>query len=387
MIRLDIPVVQVFGIDIISFTVAMGIFFAVYLVITLSLNLEMGYAGIPNFGKLLFVAGGAAVATSVSGRLAAYLLNIGTGSDYLINSIRIVGQVNKVLAANPSYSIALFVLSLVIAGAIGAFFGYISSYPAIRLREDYLGMLLLASAQFFAIFLTAYDPLIGATAGMGSPDPFQWAGTGRGVRGVVALGMLLGVAALVYIYSERVARSPLGRALRAIRDNEVASDAVGKDNVAFRTKILVISSALAGMAGALYVMYLGANIFSLWNRFDWTLVPWVMVILGGAGNNLGTAVGTISFAVIIRVIGQAKLVVGDLQLPVGIVNNAGKYGIQFMPVDINRVEFLVVGLVLIIVLMIRPDGILPEKSTFTMSKRRLARLVTKNDDRKDSAVG
>jgi len=297
LIRLDIPVVQVFGIDIISFTVAMGIFFAVYLVITLSLNLEMGYAGIPNFGKLLFVAGGAAVATSVSGRLAAYLLNIGTGSDYLINSIRIVGQVNKVLAANPSYSIALFVLSLVIAGAIGAFFGYISSYPAIRLREDYLGMLLLASAQFFAIFLTAYDPLIGATAGMGSPDPFQWAGTGRGVRGVVALGMLLGVAALVYIYSERVARSPLGRALRAIRDNEVASDAVGKDNVAFRTKILVISSALAGMAGALYVMYLGANIFSLWNRFDWTLVPWVMVILGGAGNNLGTAVGTISFAV------------------------------------------------------------------------------------------
>jgi len=87
------------------------------------------------------------------------------------------------------------------------------------------------------------------------------------------------------------------------------------------------------------------------------------------------------------VIGQAKLVVGDLQLPVGIVNNAGKYGIQFMPVDINRVEFLVVGLVLIIVLMIRPDGILPEKSTFTMSKSRLARLVTKNDDRKDSAVG
>lgn len=372
----DVPNVQLFGVDVVSFLVGLGIFSAVYVIVTLSLNLEAGYTGIPNFGKLLFVAAGAAFATSLGGRLTAYLLNVGVGSDYLINSIRIVGQVDKILEVNVAYSIAFFMLSLLIGAGAGALFGYLSSYPAIRLREDYLGMLLLASAQFFAIFLAAYDPLIGATAGMGSPDPFRFGGTGRGVRDVTALAMMLGVAGLVYLYSERVARSPLGRALRAVRENEVASGAVGKDNVAIRKRVTVIASAIAGMAGALWAMYLGANIFSVWTRFDWTLIPWVVLILGGAGNNLGTAVGVFVFSFLIRVIGQVKIAVGDFSIPVGIISNSNGTALQFMPVDINRIEFLMVGVSLIVILMVRPEGIFPEKATFTMPRKKLERLLS-----------
>ncbi len=380
------PIVNVFGIDIVSFTIGLGIFFGIYLIITLSLNLEMGYTGIPNFGKLLYVAGGSAVAAALSGRLAVYLLNINTYGNYVLYSVTAMQQVNTVLAASPLLSMGVFVLSLAIGGGVGAAFGYVSSYPAIRLREDYLGMLLLASAQFFAIFLTAYEPLVGGEQPVGVPDPFLWAGSGREVSEFLALALILSFAGLVYLYSERVARSPLGRTLRSVRDNEVASAAVGKDNVAIRNKILIIASAMCGSAGALWGMFLASNDATYWTRFDWTIVPWVMVIIGGAGSNLGTAIGTFAFSFIIKIITQAGLAFGDLQLPIGIINNAGSFALQFMPLNINRIEFLVVGVALILVLYLRPEGIWREKPTFTMSRSRILGLFAGTTERKKDPV-
>ncbi len=370
----SVPVVPIFGIDIVSFMVSMGIFFGVYLVITLSLNIEMGYTGIPNFGKLLAVAAGSAVASSLSGRLAAYLLGVNTHGDYIVFNTTIMSGVNSILGGSAVLSFLIFIFSLLVGAGVGALFGYISSYPAIKLREDYLAMLLLAAAQFFSLFLAAYPPLIGGSQPVSAPDPFRWAGTGRGVRDLVALVAVLAVAGLVYIYSERMARSPLGRTLRAVRDNETASEAVGKDNVAIRTKILVIASALSGTAGALWGMYLAANDATIWVRFDWTIVPWVMLILGGAGNNFGAAVGTFAFSLIVRVIGQAKLIFGDIPLPVGITNNGG-LALQYMPVDVNRFEFLAVGVALVVVLLVRPQGIVAEKPTPTLSPEQLSGLL------------
>src|SRR5207253_11224056 len=111
---------------------------------------------------------------------------------------------------------------------IGAALGRIASYPAVLLTEDYLGVLRLAAAQLFQIFLGGYEPLIGGSIGISVPDFFGWAGNGIELRDVVVLGFVAVFAAAVYSYVERVARSPLGRTLRAVRDNEVASRALGK---------------------------------------------------------------------------------------------------------------------------------------------------------------
>src|SRR5207244_9032104 len=156
-------------------------------------------------------------------------------------------------------------------------------------------MLLLASAQFFSIFLRSYPPVIGGVQGIEIPDFFGWANTGPGARDVVILGVVTLFAVSVYVYFERVARSPLGRTLRAIRDNEVASRALGKNDVAFRRNVIIIASAISGMAGALIAFEDGAVGPGSWTRITWTFWIWVIVIMGGSANNLGVALGALSF--------------------------------------------------------------------------------------------
>src|SRR5579885_546088 len=220
---LSLPQVIFYGVDLVHFTIDFVNFFALYVAISLTLSIEFGYTGIPNFGKVLYIAGGATFAGSIAGRAAAYLLGVDTRGDYITYVSLIVNEVNHGLASNWVAAISVLALGLAIGAMIGAIFGYLSSFPAISLREDYLGMLLLAVAQFYQIFLRGYGPLVGGTQGILVPDPFKYFSTlGIGIRDAFGAVVLALAALLIYIYSERIARSPLGRTLRAIRDNEEA---------------------------------------------------------------------------------------------------------------------------------------------------------------------
>ncbi|HYC26569.1 MAG TPA: hypothetical protein VEB67_00940, partial [Nitrososphaerales archaeon] len=207
-----LPVINIVpGFDIVTFLVGFMVFYGLYLAISLSLNLEFGFAGIPNFGKVLFIAGGASFAGSISGRLASYVLGIGNHEDFIVFSTRIVNQIDGVLPNNPIFVVEMFVIALAIGAAIGGIFGYLASYPAIRLREDYLGMLLLGVAQFYQIFLRTYVPLTGGAQNIAVPDPYFYYSTlGTGWRDLIAGIVVCVFAFLVFLYAERVARSPLG---------------------------------------------------------------------------------------------------------------------------------------------------------------------------------
>jgi len=368
---MGLPQAVFFGLDFVKFGIDFANFYALYFAISLTLNLEMGYTGVPNFGKVLFVAGGAAVAGSVSGRLAAYVYGITAPGDFITFNARIMTQVSNLLAADPLFSVELILISLLIAALIGAVFGYLSSYPAIRLREDYLGILLLASAQFFQIFLRGYGPLVGGTQGIFVPDPYSYfASLGVGVRDLAAAIVISVFAVAVYIYAERVARSPLGRTLRAVRDNEDASRALGKDDVSVRRKVLVIASAMAGMAGALVTFYSGSVGADTWSRFAWTFWPWLIVIIGGAGNNFGVALGALFFATLFKGLTQI-----ELALP------------SSTPSDPNYLIDIVFAALIVIVLLTRPKGILREKSTPTLPRGKLAMMARTSNSQHSAAEG
>jgi branched-chain amino acid transport system permease protein len=361
-------------VDWVSFSIEVGLSFGIYAILTLSLNLEMGYAGIPNFGKVLFVAAGAAVAANVTGRLAQYIFSFdhycrGDFLSYYQPGI-IFTCADTHLAVNPLASVGLLVVGISLGGGVGAALGYVASYPAIRLREDYLGMLLLAVAQFFQLVLAAYDPIINGTIGLLVIDPFRWAGSGA-VRDAFGVGVILLVAGGVYLYVERTARSPLGRTLRAIRDNEDAAEAVGKDITAMRRKVLVVASAISGVAGALYVLWWQAIAPDTWVRGPWTFVPWVMLILGGAGNNVGVLVGVLAIATISTTIDLVGLLGGGIQIPIGLSGGA----IQYMAVDQNYIRLIAYGVALVLILYARPGGIIIEKPTLTMSRSKLRGLL------------
>jgi branched-chain amino acid transport system permease protein len=187
------------------------------------------------------------------------------------------------------------------------------------------------------------------------PDPFRWTGE---LRYVAVLVFVVGVCLLVLFYLERLVRTPLGRMLRAIRDNEHVAEALGKDVSRTRMKIIIIASMVGAIAGALDAFKAGGVISTMYHRETWTFWPWLIVILGGAANNMGIVVGTFAFTLLRRSIDYFK---GYLD--------------PFIPFSVVWLEPLLLGTMLILIQLYRPEGILPEKPTSTLSKKKLEEIT------------
>jgi branched-chain amino acid transport system permease protein len=329
--------------------------FSVYLIISISLNLEAGYTGVPNFGKVLVVAGGAFVAGFLPGRLMALLMGLDPGLGYVKDNARIVSLVTKEFEANVPMAITMFIITILVAMLVGAVLGFIASYPAIRLREDYLAIILLAMGEGIRIVGQNYFPLVGGTVGVSIPNPFACVG---GYRLIVITFVMLTIALLTLFYAERLARSPLGRLLRAVRDCEIAASSLGKNISGIRTKVLIVGSALGAVGGALYAFYAASTIAVAYSRVSWTFWPWTIVTLGGLANNMGVAVGTMFFIVVRRLITFYKRPLEPL-----------------LPFDVVWLDLLLLGFALILILLYRPEGLIPEKPTFTIDPKKIGRLI------------
>lgn len=313
---------------------------------------------------MLFIAAGAAFSGSIVGRLAAYVLGVNTKGDFIVNNPIIILQVNTLLPSHQLFVVAMFALALVIGAVVGGAFGYMASFPAIRLREDYLGMLLLGAAQFFQVVMQSYSPLVGGNQNIAVPNPYiYFSNLGVGPYGIGYYSLVNAVilsifAILVFIYAERVGRSPLGRTMKAVRESEDAAKALGKDDAAIRRNVLIVASAIAGIAGALYTFQVASVEYDTWSRFAWTFWPFLIVIIGGAGNNVGAAVGTFFFTLVYKGLIQAQPYLKD-----------------YLPFDPNWFTYLLFAALLIGILMVRPDGIVREKSSPTLPRGRLRSIV------------
>jgi branched-chain amino acid transport system permease protein len=354
------PTIIIGGINLLPTLIDFGVLVCIYLMVSLSINLEFGYAGVPNFGKVLFVAAGGLLAGSMSYYLMGYVLGLPDLGN-LDLQFGYLPKMNLALSSNPAMGVGLFFLMLGVGASVAALFGFLASYPAINLREDYLGMLLLAAGEFFRIFVQSYYPITGSTEGLGLPNVLSSTLAIPELTEVIVLAILGVFTVGMFLYVERVARSPLGRSLRAMRDNEMASSALGKNNVAMRRNVLIIGSALAGIAGVLFTVYQPYISPTTFLRTQFTFTPFVIVILGGAANNYGVLVGTLTVVGINDFIDNFRTYAGIHNIPV--------------PIDLNAFEPIAIGILLIVVLMFRPKGILPEKPTLTLKKSELKKIM------------
>ncbi len=329
---------------------------AIYFIVNLSLNLELGYVGIPNFGLVLAVTGGAYTVGWLPIRLLMhiYAVDSGLSSDILKNNVLIVTQINHYLQSDPLTGILVFVLTLLVAMCVGGALGVLAAYPAIRLRSDYLAITLLALGEILSIIGRNYEPLVGGVIGIMVPDLWSWLGS---IRFLLLPIILLGIAASTVLFLEILSRSPVYRTFRAVRDNEVAAASLGKDIVRVRTSALIIGSMMSGLAGALYASYscyVGPNVYG---RMEWTFLPWLMVIFGGLGNNKGVLLGTSVF------IAFRKLIVFY------------KEAFAFLPFDVVWMEYLLLSLVLLIIVILRPHGLMKEKPGCTLPRDELIKIA------------
>ena len=337
--------------DIVGFAISFLTFYGIYLLLSLSLNLEYGFAGQPNSGKVVFYGIGAFTAGILTTRITLYLFGIHLSPCDLQARI----MLKHIYDENPFLPLLLFILSIISAAIVSGIFGYLASKPALRLREDFLGITLLSFGEIFRIFIRTYYPLACGPYGIGGiPHPFNFIDNYR-LKAALYLSIIAGIDVFVFILCERLANSPYGRTLKAIRDDELAAMSLGKVVHNIKGEVLIIGSAISGIAGALYSHYT-----SYISPDDFipvvTFTAWTMVILGGTANNFGVVIGTLIMALIDRATALLSQVVE-------------------IPLEINYLRWVFAGILILLFLIYRPQGIFPEKPLKTPALK-----VGKNED-------
>lgn len=299
-----------------NYPIYLAIFAVIYGCLAIALNVQWGYAGLFNAGIVGFFAVGAyasAILTSppVEGRIGGFDLPVP------------LGMAGAVVAAG------------LLAWPIGK--------VCLRFRSDYLAIVSIGFAEAIRLVCRSEEWLTNGTRGIiDVPRPFGDLPYTQSLLAYLAIG--LGVLIGVYLVVERQVASPWGRMMRAIRDNETAAEAMGKSVPRHRMEAFVLGAALMGLTGALYVHFMRVVTPEAIDPMIVTFLVWIMVILGGSGNNRGVLLG----ALIVWVLWSASELVTD-QLPADLALKA-KYGRMFL-----------VGLLLQAVLRLRPEGILPER--------------------------
>lgn len=301
------------------YAVTLGIFFCLDAIQALGFNLQFGVSGIINLAYILLVAVGA-YATAIATVPPAPK----GGFETYVGGLQLA-----------------FPLNLLFGVAVTAVFGCLLGLTAMRrLRHDYLALALVALAQGGQIFVSSDIKLVDGVTGMTNvTGPF--ASLSEGNFDLAFLGLSFGILVVVYIIISRLTGSPFGRALRAVRDDEIGVAALGKDTWRLRFVAFVVGAALAGLGGGLTVLYTGG-----WNPYAWlpteSAILLAAIVVGGRGRNLGA------------VLGALLIMVGATQASTYLPQIGSA---QLLP----ALQTMIVGIVVLAFLWWRPQGILPER--------------------------
>ena len=172
-------------------------------------------------------------------------------------------------------------------------------------------------------------------------------------------GLFIAILVSLILLSNLALNSPWGRKVRAIRDNEVAASAMGKDIKRQHLQIFVLGSAIVGVAGALLVTYDGIFIPTAYLPLRFTFLIWVMVILGGSGNNMGSVLG--AFIIWFIWIQSGPMGLWFVEI---LSNNMaeGSSSLEFIEDRVHYLRLVFMGAILLLIMRFSPSGLLPEKN-------------------------
>ena len=328
----------------------------VFVLLAIGLNVVVGFAGLLDLGYAAFFAIGAyTYAMIASNELATSPLHH---------------------AVHIPFWIALFV-GLFVAALAGALLGA----PTLRLRGDYLAIVTLGFGEIVPRVYRNLNVWTGGVFGISAIDPptvprwlgGPWSGdpfgfitdlqlTSANLTGfyIVIVVIIIGVVILV----NNLQRSRLGRAWMAIREDETAAAATGVNTVNIKLLAFAIGASTSGFAGAFY----GAKL-SVVNsdQFSFTISITVlsMVVLGGMGNIPGAMIGGILlYFILYKFLPDAPNQVASLFQSIGLgwLNNTNPNGWPGIGEEVNRLKFIIFGLILVLIMLYRPQGLLPSRA-------------------------
>jgi len=345
---IGLTVSQTSGLSQLIIDIAM--YFGAFVIVAMALNFQYGNAGVPNMGCAVQVIAGGFTVSAITTRVtfmivkAAGLPLMPYASDYdwVYNNPHNVAVVtNPFIETRTMLGISLLLFSLALALVLGSAIGYIISLPAIRLRSTYLMITLITMADASQIFGRNIPAITGGTLGVFVPNVFAWY---LGNRGIILAVVTLSIGIIAFFIFRTMLNSPYGRLMRAIRENDGTVESVGKNVVGIRRNILMFASGITALTGVMWAFYASYVVDNLFMRADWTYWPWLMLILGGPGNNAGTFLGCALIIALRRIILISKW---SLE--------------QYLFFPIAYVENILLGVLLIAVIIFRPRGLIPEK--------------------------
>jgi branched-chain amino acid transport system permease protein len=305
-----------------GFWAFVGVVAGIYTILALGLQVQFGFAGLLNFGQVGFMA------------IGAYAM-----------AILVVKEGWSTWLAAP--------LGIAAAAAAGLLVGL----PALRLRADYFAIVTIAFSEIVRYVATNETTLTGGSQGTIALGPIgtatqyngQWSRFQAHVRHALGLSssdatmlVIVWAVALVLLTLTWLAlRTPWGRVLRAIRDDEDAAASLGKNVFAYKLQALALGAALAGVAGLFYAWE-----FSFFSPDDFqpllTFFAWMILLLGGLGRVWAVPVGALVFGFIF----------------------AGTRFLDFPPFswfasdERAYLRLIIIGLIIVVLVMVRPQGLL-----------------------------
>jgi branched-chain amino acid transport system permease protein len=281
------------------------------------------------------------------------------------------GYTSAVIASNlhetlgggePTFARSFIVVPvcLLASAVLAGMFGFLVGLPSLRLRGDYLAIVTLGFAEIFRLVI--------ATAEAGEGGNILTRSLGRlggqnGYMGIDNQGVPLyagpfwvfGLAFILGVVAWRIKFSGWGRALRALREDEIAAAAVGVDPTRYKVTSFVIAASFAGVAGGLMaIMRDGVPIVNPDSyNFQASFDAITMVILGGSGSVTGAALGGIFVTFSVKAIEalQATSLVQALRR-------------QFETLDLNALRMIIYAMILVLLMILRPEGLLGERELF-----------------------
>lgn len=237
------------------------------------------------------------------------------------------------------------------AGLLALLVGVVTA----KLRHDYLAIATFGVAVAAESVVRNAEYLFGGAKGVrGFQRPLEAAIGDSFLYNLFFLGLVSVSLLAVYLGLERLVQSPFGRLLRGTRENEAAARSLGKSPAAVRLQSFVLGSMIMGFAGALY-----ATFYAFISPQDiapiLTFQIWAMLIVGGAGNNRGALLGTL-------IVWGGWVASGWL---------LAKFAPRDWQLYTGTVQYIMIGLIIVITLLTRPKGLLPEKLTVVKTKHTL----------------
>ena len=320
----------------------------IYVILAMGLNVVVGYAGLLDLGYAAFFA------------IGAYTMGFLTSpSSFFVQEGLVPERMQH------------FWVALAVSWITAAVFGLLLGAPTLRLRGDYLAIVTLGFGEIVPNFFLNATEITNGTKGINPivmPPSFTLFGhtvsfTPTDQRNWYWL--ILAVAVLSFFMIRRFYHSRLGRTWAAIREDEIAASSMGVHLVKTKLAAFAIGASFAGFAGSIfasYFQYVHPDNF----QFSVSITILAMIILGGLGNIYGAIVGALLIGFFDRIMAE------ELNVPMHWLGD--KLGIDFLAHhDLKQDKFLVFGLALVIMMLLRPEGLIP-------SSRRKAEFHPETED-------